>query len=275
MLRGSVRLYLYAPYPTKLAIDVDGQPLPFVSGNPGPPTASGYFKVLDQNASNSPARWTVEIQPPDNKLFNPSFVVNVADVSLNPSCAGSDCKSSAVPLKLVTRNSYLMAITMSGNGQGTVSWSGSGATSTPVNGTCPLSCAVDFGQSASVTLTPNPSSNSTFDGWQGACASFGSGNCSVTLNGTAVGMDAKFRLTSITSAPPACSTPSIDTPLCPADGHFDLGVASCDAQGYYCCSDGFSSSHAGCTSSQFSFRVAPTCPFPDDTLSPQGACTPP
>ncbi len=66
-----------------------------------------------------------------------------------------------------------LTVTKSGAGSGTVT-SSDGA----IN--CGATCADDFGQGTSVTLTASASSGSTFAGWSGACA--GIGACRVTID---------------------------------------------------------------------------------------------
>jgi hypothetical protein len=67
---------------------------------------------------------------------------------------------------------FLLSVTTTGTGSGTVSSSPSG-----IN--CGSLCSVEFNQNTAVTLTANPASGSTFAGWSGACS--GTSSCAVTM----------------------------------------------------------------------------------------------
>lgn len=75
-------------------------------------------------------------------------------------------------------------VTRSGSGHGSV-------TSSPVGISCPGDCTKVYPPSTVVTLTANPSTDSTFTGWSGACT--GTGACTVTVN-SATSADAQFTL---------------------------------------------------------------------------------
>jgi hypothetical protein len=237
-----LRFFLYAPYPTALSIDLDGQTLSDIP-SAGGTSATGYFRVLNVNTSFNPAQWELEIQPPDSKMSSTMMTFKIADVSLNPRFTGTDHISGPITVILVARKLFSVSVALSGMGTGEV-------TSQPPGIICPTTCAFDFGQSVTVTLTPNPTSGSTFAGWSGACASAGSGgNCILTLNGTAMSVGAAFRPTSVGGTPPpSCPPPQPDpsgatfftSPLCPASA---LGAfVSCNSQGFRCCADSTCSS---------------------------------
>jgi len=82
---GYFRLYLYAPYPTGLIVDIDGSVLPDFANLPknSNSSTSGYFQVENVNSTYSPARWQLGITPPATKVMSSSFTVNVFDVSLS------------------------------------------------------------------------------------------------------------------------------------------------------------------------------------------------
>lgn len=75
-----------------------------------------------------------------------------------------------------TAGKHQLIVNKTGSGSGTV-------TSAPAGITCGSTCAAEFDQNASVTLTATPMSGSTFAGWSGACS--GTGACVVTMSGTA------------------------------------------------------------------------------------------
>jgi hypothetical protein len=237
-----LRFYLYAPSPTRLSIDLDGQALPNMPGAGGT-SATGYFRVLDVDTSFNPAKWEIEIQPPDSKMSSTMMAFKIADVSFNPRFTGTDHISTPVTVTLVARKLYSVSVTLSGMGSGSVSSNMVGGSPPGIN--CPPQCAFDFMPSVTVTLTPSPASNSTFAGWSNACVSFGSsGNCTLTLNGIALSAGAAFRPTPSGGPPPPpnCPAPNPPTgwshwnePFCPASvvGAF----LSCDSQKYFCCTD--------------------------------------
>src|SRR5262245_51170421 len=66
-----------------------------------------------------------------------------------------------------------LTVNKSGSGNGTV-------TSNPAGINCGNTCSASFAQGTVVTLTANPSGNSTFAGWSGPCS--GTGTCTITLN---------------------------------------------------------------------------------------------
>ncbi len=82
--------------------------------------------------------------------------------------------------------SFVLDVTLSGNGGGVVSSSPSGID-------CQPSCSASFAEGTQVTLTATPNANSTFAGWSGAGCS-GSGDCTVTLNADTT-VDAAFTAT--------------------------------------------------------------------------------
>ncbi|MCB1767041.1 MAG: DUF4214 domain-containing protein, partial [Candidatus Competibacteraceae bacterium] len=73
----------------------------------------------------------------------------------------------------VTVPTHALTVTTTGTGTGTVS-------SNPAGINCGSDCSQSYPEGASVTLTANPDSNSTFAGWSGACS--GSGTCVVTMD---------------------------------------------------------------------------------------------
>jgi phospholipase C len=70
--------------------------------------------------------------------------------------------------------SPVLAVTLSGTGQGSVS-------SSPAGIVCGSTCKADFDPGTQVTLTATAAANSTFAGWTGACTG-GSPSCMVTLS---------------------------------------------------------------------------------------------
>lgn len=70
---------------------------------------------------------------------------------------------------------YTLAISLAGNGSGTV-------TSDPAGISCSSgSCTAEFSPNINVTLTATPNTTSTFSGWDGSCS--GTGDCTVYTSG--------------------------------------------------------------------------------------------
>lgn len=99
-------------------------------------------------------------------------------VSWGGACAGNGAcgVTMTAPQNVTATFDAPLTVTISGNGQGTV-------TSTPAGLDCSSgSCAVRFG--SPVTLVASAEANSTFTGWTGACV--GTGACSVAMQGASV-----------------------------------------------------------------------------------------
>ena len=84
-----------------------------------------------------------------------------------------------------TLNQYLLTVSRSGTGVGTV-------TSTPTGIACGTECSASFGHGAIVTLTAAATTGSTFAGWTGACSGV-TGPCEVTMTAAAT-VTAQFDL---------------------------------------------------------------------------------
>jgi len=85
------------------------------------------------------------------------------NVDDNISVATTSCAAST----------WALSVAKAGTGSGTV-------TSNPAGIDCGASCSASFDSSVSVTLTPIPTTGSTFAGWSGACT--GTGACQVTMD---------------------------------------------------------------------------------------------
>jgi len=68
---------------------------------------------------------------------------------------------------------FTLTVTKAGSGNGTV-------TSSPTGINCSSDCTEDYVSGTSVTLTANPSGDSTLKAWSGACT--GTGTCTVTMS---------------------------------------------------------------------------------------------
>jgi hypothetical protein len=71
-----------------------------------------------------------------------------------------------------TLNTYLLSVSRTGTGSGTVS-------SSPDGISCGATCSASFNYNTSVILTATPVTGSTFTGWSGSGCS-GTGTCTVT-----------------------------------------------------------------------------------------------
>lgn len=83
--------------------------------------------------------------------------------------AGSALPGTAPP----TDTTYPLTVTVTGAGVGTV-------LSTPIGIACPTNCRQSWARGTVIRLVAQPSANSTFTGWSGAC--IGTGSCEITLN---------------------------------------------------------------------------------------------
>ncbi|NDB15731.1 MAG: choice-of-anchor D domain-containing protein, partial [Gammaproteobacteria bacterium] len=83
-----------------------------------------------------------------------------------------DAAGSSTNVALSGTGLLPLAVTKAGTGTGTVS--------SPAGIDCGSSCSSGYALNTSVTLTAVAASNSTFDGWSGACS--GSGTCTVTMD---------------------------------------------------------------------------------------------
>ena len=84
-------------------------------------------------------------------------------------------------------------IAVTANPYGTVS-------SSPTGINCGTVCSYDFALNATVTLTAAPNAGYSFGGWGGACASYGTSPCQLTMN-AAKTVSTTFNPTSTTSYP--------------------------------------------------------------------------
>jgi len=86
--------------------------------------------------------------------------------------------------------SYILTVTKSGTGAGTV-------TSSPAGVSCGSDCTESVTAGATVTLTATPASGSTFSGWSGGGCG-GTGTCTVTVN-AATSVNAAFTAATATT----------------------------------------------------------------------------
>jgi hypothetical protein len=96
----------------------------------------------------------------------------------------SAAKSVDAKFDLIPPSSYLLTVTKSGSGTGTV-------TSSPPGINCGGDCSESYLENTVVTLSQGASPGSEFVEWSGACT--GSGTCEVTMS-AAKSVDAKFAL---------------------------------------------------------------------------------
>jgi len=116
-----------------------------------------------------------------------ALVLSLSLSSMYIGCGGLRSNPNPPPAQ-----SFQLTVQMAGNGTGTVS-------SSPGGISCGNTCKADFDSGTKVTLTPNPTGNSTFTGWGGACS--GTSACEVTVTA-----DTSVTATFSTPAPPQMST---------------------------------------------------------------------
>jgi uncharacterized repeat protein (TIGR01451 family) len=103
---------------------------------------------------------------------------------------------TVVPLETLT-------VTDAGKGSGTV-------TSNPGAINCGNTCAANYAQGTSVSLTATPASGSIFSGWSGACTGSDPNNCTVTMN-SAQAVTATFNLAPDFTLSPASTALTLQT----------------------------------------------------------------
>ena len=97
-----------------------------------------------------------------------ALIVSLLALSFALGCRGI----AASPVQ----NGVQLAVSMSGNGSGTI-------TSSPAGINCPTACSANFPSGTQVMLTATLGNSSTFAGWGGACSGT-STTCTITLTAT-------------------------------------------------------------------------------------------
>jgi hypothetical protein len=246
LVSGGYKLYVYAPSPSELKIDVNGhilprvQPLPYGAGWPTPTageTGSGYYRVENVNTNYDPAIWSVAIRPPNSVLPITTYDLSVSNVSLNPAFPPGDPQHESAPLvvHLAPQKLFTIAVIKNGTGDGVVQ-------SDPAGIDCGATCTFDFEQSVTVRLH---ASGSSFVEWGGDCSG-SSPDCTLLMNGTAKAVMATYQAGQNPPGPVSnCPvpvpgshgnfTPDAFQPTCDPHVLNQTASALCDANGYYCC----------------------------------------
>jgi hypothetical protein len=99
---GDIRVVVGAPYPSKMAIDVDGQDFlrePDQNLSPG----EGYYRINSINLAENKDTfdWDLTITAPAWRRVEPMLQINIGNVSTNPSYSGTDKTSAPLALPLV------------------------------------------------------------------------------------------------------------------------------------------------------------------------------
>ena len=123
----------------------------------------------------------------------PSGGGNNYKITIRDTTQGANYDSSDAPFSIVAAGtpSYIILVTKSGTGSGTV-------TSNPTGVNCGTGCSsqsVSYTSGTSVTLTASASSGSTFASWSGDCS--GTGTCTVSMS-QARNVTATFNLSTTT-----------------------------------------------------------------------------
>jgi hypothetical protein len=113
-----------------------------------------------------------------NQLAGSGALAAVADMNGSGTVTSADfgllrARLNTVPGPSYRTLQYLLDVTRSGNGTGTIA-------SSPAGINCGSTCSANFIYNTPVTLTATPQSGSTFTGWSGACT--GTGACIVTMD---------------------------------------------------------------------------------------------
>ncbi|MEN8244369.1 MAG: hypothetical protein ABFS43_05660, partial [Thermodesulfobacteriota bacterium] len=80
---------------------------------------------------------------------------------------------ATIDLEVVMARPFKLTVQVDGDGEGTV-------TSSPAGISCGSDCSQDYPEGTGVTLTAEPATGSTFDGWSGSCS--GTGTCTATMD---------------------------------------------------------------------------------------------
>lgn len=103
----------------------------------------------------------------DGQSYNTRTITSVKNIDIRATGGSGDPPPPPPP------NNYTLTVTKSGTGAGTV-------TSSPAGINCGSTCAANYVNGTSVTLTATAGSGSTFAGWSGSGCS-GTGNCTVSM----------------------------------------------------------------------------------------------
>jgi len=98
---GDVRVVIQAPYPSKISIDIRNQIFLREFDNTQSP-GEGSYKINSINlaANKDIFDWDVTITPPSSQRVEPSFNLNIANVSINPAYSGAERTSAPLVLQL-------------------------------------------------------------------------------------------------------------------------------------------------------------------------------
>src|SRR6185436_13253827 len=98
---GDVRVVFQAPYPSKISIDIRNQIFLREFDNTQSP-GEGSYKINSINlaANKDTFDWDVTITPPSSQRVEPSFNLNIANVSINPAYSGAERTSAPLVLQL-------------------------------------------------------------------------------------------------------------------------------------------------------------------------------
>ena len=160
--------------------------------------ASKAAVTLDGSASSDPLghslayEWTQTAGPAttlsNTHAVKPTFTAPTGPGTLTFSLVVSSAEASSAADSVtvtVAAPNYVLKVTRSGNGSGTV-------TSSPVGISCGADCEQSYESGKSVTLSAAPATGSEFKGWSGAGCS-GTGSCVVSMT-AAKEVSAEFAL---------------------------------------------------------------------------------
>jgi hypothetical protein len=97
---GDIRVVFRAPYPSKIAVNIDDRFFLREPDNTQVP-GEGYYKInaITLSAAKDTFDWDVTVTPPASQRVEPGFRLNIANVSINPAFSGADKRSAPLALQ--------------------------------------------------------------------------------------------------------------------------------------------------------------------------------
>lgn len=171
--------------------------VPGADAGPNQAVASKAAVALNGSRSSDPLGHTLSytwaqtggpaVSLSNSHAVKPTFTAPTGPATLTFSLVVSSSEASSRPDAVtvsVAAPNYVLEVTKSGNGSGTV-------TSSPAGISCGADCEQSYESGKSIALTASPAAGSEFKGWSGACG--GTGSCVISMS-AAESVDAEFAL---------------------------------------------------------------------------------